>query len=121
MGDEDPVLNPKVPTDKDNSDKVLDEFEKYFMPAHNKYHSWYKLGTIYSSQFKGQSEFMVNLHDVIHECGFDHTVENEIVKFLFITHNQNSCVREELFKNMQDGDSLNTILGYTKHVEGTQH
>ena len=26
-------------TDKDDPFKVLDEFEKYFKPAHNKYHS----------------------------------------------------------------------------------
>ena len=77
-----------LPTDKDDPDKVMDEFEKYFKPAHNKYHSWYTLGTIYSSQFKGQSEFMVKLSDVICECGFDHAVETGIVKFLFLTHNQ---------------------------------
>ena len=69
--------------------------KKYFTPAH-KYHYWNILGTIYSSQFKGQSEFMVKLHDVIRECGFDHAVETEIVKFPFLTHNQNSCVCEEL-------------------------
>ena len=62
---------------------------------------------------------MIKLRDVIRECRFDHTVETEIVKFL--THNQNSHVHEELLKNMKDGDSLNTILGYAKHVEGTQH
>ena len=64
---------------------------------------------------------MVKLCDVIFECGFDHAVETEIVKFLFLTHNQNSHVREELLKNMKDGDSFNTILGYAKHVESTQH
>ena len=78
-------------------------------------------GDIYSSQFKGQSEFMVKLCDIIKECGFDHAVETEMVKFLFLTHNQNSHVREELLKNMKDGDSLNTILVYVKHVDGTQH
>ena len=89
-------FNWATPTDKDDPDKVSDEFEKYFKPAHNKYHSWYTLGTIYSSQFKGQSEFMVKLCDVTCECEFDHAVETEIVKFLFLTHNQNLCVREEL-------------------------
>ena len=64
---------------------------------------------------------MIKLRDLIRECGFDHTVETEIVKFLFLTHNQNSCVHEKLLKNMKDGHSLNTILGYAKHVEGTQH
>ena len=114
-------FNWTTPADKDDPDKVLDDFEKYFKLSHNKYHSWYTLGTTYSSQFKGQSEFMVKLHDVIRESGFDHAVATEIVKFLFLTYNLNSHVREELLKNMKDGDSLNTILGYAKHVEGTQH
>ena len=105
-----------TPADKDNPDKVLDEFEKYFKPGHNKYHSWYTLGTIYSRQFKGQSEFMVKLCDIIREYGFDHAVETKIVKFLFLTHNQNLHVREELLKNMKHGDSVNTILGYVKHL-----
>ena len=61
---------------------------------------------------------MVKLHDVVHECEFDHAVETEIVKFLFLTHNQNLCLREELLKCMKDADSLNTILGYSKHFEG---
>ena len=65
---------------------------------------------------------MIKLRDIIRECGFDHhIVEIKIVKFLFLTHNQNSCVCKELLKNMKDGDSLNTILGYAKYVEGTQH
>ena len=114
-------FNWATPADKDDPDKVLDEFEKYFKPTHNKYHSWYTLGIIYSSQFKGQSEFMVKLHDVIRECGFDHAVETEIIKFLFLSHNQNLHGRQELLKNMKDGVSLNTILGYAKHIEGTQH
>ena len=64
---------------------------------------------------------MVKLRDVIRECGFDNAIETEIVKFLFLTHNQNASVREELLKNMKDADSLNTILGYACLVEGTQH
>ena len=28
-------------TDKDDPDKVLDAFEAYFRPVHNKFHSWY--------------------------------------------------------------------------------
>ena len=40
------------PGDKDDPDKVLSKFEKYFKPAYNKYHLWYTLGTTYSSQFK---------------------------------------------------------------------
>ena len=108
-------FNWATPADKDDPNKVSDK------PTHNKYHSWYTLGTIYSIQFKGQSEFMAKLHDVVPECGFDHALETNIVKFLFLTHNQNSHVREKLLKNMKDEDSLNTILGYAKHIDGTQH
>ena len=79
------------------------------------------MGTIYSSQFKGQLEFVVKHCDVIRECGFDHAVKTEIIKFLFLTHNPNSHVHEDLLKNMKDGGSLNTTLGYAKHTEGTQH
>ena len=38
-------INWVTPADKDDPNKVLDEFEKYFKPAQNKYHSWYTLGT----------------------------------------------------------------------------
>ena len=64
---------------------------------------------------------MVKLCDVIREYGFDNAIETEIVKFLFVTHNQNAQVREELLKNLKYGDSFNTILGYVQLVEGTQH
>ena len=42
-------------------------------------------------------------------------------KFLFLTHNQNAHVCEELLKSMKDSDGLNDILGYAHLVEGTQH
>ena len=100
---------------------MLEEFEKYFKPAHNKYHTWYQLGSIYSSPFKSQSEFMNKLHDVVKECGFDANVSANIVKFLFLTHNQNAKVCEKLLKSINDGDSLHAILGYARLVEGTMH
>ena len=40
--------------DKDDPLKVLKAFKDYFKPAQNKYHCWYSLGGIYSSQFKSQ-------------------------------------------------------------------
>ena len=43
------------------------------------------------------------------------------MKFLFLTHNQNPKVREELLKSMKQGDVLNDILGYAHLVEGNQH
>ena len=43
------------------------------------------------------------------------------MKFLFLTHNQNPKVCEELLKSMKDGDGLNDVLGYARLVEGNQH
>ena len=82
------------PADKDDPLKVLKAFEDYFKPAQNKYHCWYSLGRIYCSQFKSQSEFMVKLHECVRECLFEKP--DEVVKFLFLMHNQNAHVCEEL-------------------------
>ena len=106
-------------TDKDDPLKVLKAFENYFKVAQNKYHGWYSLGGIYSCQFKSQSEFMVKLCECIRECSFEKP--DEVVKFLFSTHCQNTCVHEELLKSIKDSDGLNDILGYACLVEGTQH
>ena len=96
--------------DKDDPLKVLKAFEDYFKPVQNRYHCWYSLGGIYSSQFKSESEFMVRLCECIRECSFEKP--DEVVKFLFLTHNQNARVSEELLKSMKDSDGLNDILGY---------
>ena len=98
------------PADKDDPLKVLKAFEDYFKLAQNKYHCWYSLGGIYSSQFKSQSEFMVKLCEFVRECSFEKP--DEVVKFLFLTHNQNAHVCEELLESMKDSDGLSDILGY---------
>ena len=38
--------------DKDDPEKVLEAFEKYFKPEQNQFHSWYTLGSVHSGQFK---------------------------------------------------------------------
>ena len=38
---------------------------------------------------------------------------------MFLTHNQNAHVHEELLESMKDSDALNDILGYARLVEGT--
>ena len=106
-------------TDKDDPLKLLQAFEDYFEPVQNKYHCWYSLGGLYSSQFKSQPEFMVKLHNCVRECLFEKP--DEVVKFLFLTHNQNDFVCEELLKSMKDSDALNDILGYAHLVKGMQH
>ena len=67
--------------DKDDPLEVLKAFKDYFKPVQNKYHCWYSLGGIYSSQFKSQSEFMVKLCECVRECSFEKP--DEVVKFLF--------------------------------------
>ena len=62
---------------------------------------------------------MVKLCKCVRECSFQKP--DEVVKFLFLTHNQNAHVCEELLKSMKDPDGLNDILGYAHLVEGTQH
>ena len=62
---------------------------------------------------------MVKLRECVKECSFEKP--DEVVKFLFLTHNQNACVCEELLKSMKDSNGLNDILGYPHLVEGTQH
>ena len=62
---------------------------------------------------------MIRLRDVVKDCQFEKP--DKIVKILFLTHNQNPKVREELFKSMIDGNGLNDVLGYGRLVEGNQH
>ena len=62
---------------------------------------------------------MIRLGDVVKDCQFKKP--DEIVKFLFLTHNQNPKVWEELLKSMKEGDRLIDILGYACLVEGNQH
>ena len=65
--------------DKDDPVKVLKAFKNYFKPVQNKYHCWYSLGGIYSSQFQSQSEFTVKLCDCVRKCSFKKP--DEVVKF----------------------------------------
>ena len=80
------------PDSKKDHIEVLKQFEDYFRPAQNHFHSWYMLGGLYSAQFKCQSDFMIKLCDVVKDCQFEKP--DEIVKFLFLSHNQNSKVRQ---------------------------
>ena len=62
---------------------------------------------------------MVKLCECVRECSFEKP--DEVVKFLFLMHNQNAHVCKELLKSMKDTDGLNDILGYACLVEGRQH
>ena len=99
---------PITDAQKQDPEQLLAAFEKYFKPERNVFQSWYTLGSIYSNAFKTQSEFYHKLNTVANDCQFDN--KEEIVKFLFLTHNQNTHLREHLLKEMQDTTSVTDML-----------
>ena len=105
--------------DKKDPSKLLDAFKCYFKPEHNIFQSLYALGSIYSGAFKTQSEFHHKLNSVANDCNF--TNKEEIVKFLYLTHNQNTSVREHLLKELTDTTSLADMLHMAQVFEGTVH
>ena len=105
--------------DKDDPEKVLEAFAKYFKPEQNQFHSWYTLGSVYSGQFKCQHDFLTRLREVAKDCSFANA--DEIVRFLFLTHNQNARVWEELLKSMKSTNSLHQSLQIARLAEGTMH
>ena len=105
---------------KTEPDCVLEAFKTlYFKPEQNHFHSWYILGSIYSGQFKCQYDFLNRLKEVAHDCSF--TNADEIVCFLFLTHNQSTRVREGLLKAMKITDSLHDTLQIARIAEGKMH
>ena len=78
-------------THKDDPNHVLKAFEKYFKPEQNQFHSWYTLGSIYSGQFKCKNDFLNRLKEIARDCSFMNV--DEIIHFLFLTHNQNMSQR----------------------------
>ena len=105
--------------DKKDPTKLLDAFERYFKPERNIFQSWYALGSIYSGAFKTQSEFYYKLNSVANDCNF--TNKDEIVIFLYMTHNQNTRVCEHLLKELTDTTSLTDMLTMARVCEGTVH
>ena len=110
---------PNTEDDKKDPSKLLEAFEKYFKPECNIFQSWYALGSKYSGTFKAQSEFYHKLSSVANDCNF--TNKDEIMKFLNLTHNQNTKVREHLLKELTDTTSLVDMLCMARVCEGTVH
>ena len=104
------------PAHKDLPDKVLDA---YLKPEMNVFHLWYTLGSIYSNQFKTQSDFYNCLQCVAKKCNF--SICDEVVKFLFLTHHNNTHVCEDLLKEMKEDTTLATMLNIACISEGTIH
>ena len=53
------------------------------------------------------------------DCEFDNP--NELAKFLFFVHNQDSCVHENLLKEMKSYSTFQDCLHIAKLTEGTVH
>ena len=51
---------------------------------------------------------MSKLHNVASDCSFAN--KDEIVKFLFLTHNINERVKDQLIEKMKTMDTLTDIL-----------
>ena len=108
---------PITEVQKQDPEQLLDAFEKYFKPERNIFQSWYALGSIYIGHYKTQSEFYHKLNSVANDCSF--TNKEEIIKFLFLTHNQNTRVHENLLKEMQEMTSITDMLHMARVCEGT--
>ena len=57
---------------------VIEQFDLYFKPSQSTFQSWYELGSLYSSQFKNQSDFLNKLIDVSKDCNLDNPNELEV-------------------------------------------
>ena len=96
---------------------VIKQFDLYFKPSQSTFQSWHELGSLYSLQFKNQSDFLNKLIDVSNDCNLDNP--SELVKFLFFVHNQNACVCENLLKDMKPDCILQDCLLIAKLTEVT--
>ena len=116
-----PVYDNLPISEKDKKDptKLLDAFEQYFKPERKIFRFWCALGSIHSGVYKTQSEFFHKVNSVANDCNF--TNMDEIVKFLYLTHNQNTRVCEHLLEELTDTTSLADMLRMARVCEGTVH
>ena len=103
--------------DKKHCKDVFKAFECYFTPIQSLFQNWYQLGGLYSGSCKSQGDFMRRLREITKECSF--TNSDEFVKFLFLTHNQNSRVMDALLDRMKATDTPAQCLAIAKTVEST--
>ena len=103
--------------DKRKCEDVLKAFKRYFKPTQSLFQNWYQLGGLYSGLCKSQGDFMRQLKEIAKECSF--TNSDEFVKFLFLTHNQNSRVRDTLLDRMKATNTPAQCLAIAKTVEST--
>ena len=100
---------------KDKWEDVVKAFGDEFKPCQTVMQSWYQLGNLYSSHCKDQTEFMTRIKDLATEGGF--TNQEEIIKFLFLIHNNNTKVREYLIDKADPTKSSYDFLVLAKTIE----
>ena len=103
--------------DKKKCEDVLKAFEHYFRPTQSLFQNWYQLVGLYSGSCKSQGDVMRQLKEIAKECSF--TNPDEFVKFLVLTHNQNSRVRDALLDRMKADDTPAQCLAIAKTEEST--
>ena len=91
---------------------VIDQFTLYFKPTQSIIQSWYLLSNLTSASCKNQTEFMNRLLDIASECALNN--KDEVVKILFMIHNANTRVKDELIKSMKPESMLQDILAIAK-------
>ena len=84
-------------------------------PCQTVMQSWYQLGNLYSSHCKDQTEFMTRIKELAKEGGF--TNQEEIIKFLFLIHNNNTKVREYLIDEAEPTKTSYDFLVLAKTIE----
>ena len=60
---------------------------------------------------------MLKLKDIANDCSF--TNSDEVVKFMFLTHNQKSRVKDALLDKMKGTSNLMECLAIARTVEST--
>ena len=97
--------------------EILDAFEAHFKPCQTAMHNWYQLGSVYSKQCKNQTEFMQKLKQIAKERGLRADIKDELIKFLFVTHNTDQKVREYLLDKADPEKTCQDFLKLSKTVE----
>ena len=101
--------------DKHKWEDVVKAFGEEFKPCQTVMQSWYQLGNLYSSHCKDQTEFMTRIKELAKEGGF--TNQEEIIKFLFLIHNNNTKVREYLIDKADPTKTSYDFLVLAKTIE----
>ena len=101
--------------DKNKWEDVVKAFGEEFKLCQTVMQSWHQFGNLYSLHCKDQTEFMTRIKELAKEVGF--TNQEEIIKFLFLIHNNNTKVREYLIDKAEPSKTSYDFLVLAKTIE----